>query len=184
MDLKGGNLLGGYDRHAIIGFPGRGRQDAPHIEKFVLDPQQKGIHFGTFRRGQAAQIRNQNSPGHAYEGLLLGTNNLLVGDSVGANNPRFVNMAARDYHVLTGSNILDAATSLGAGNPPVVEEYAPPQSSIARNVIGAAMDLGGVESSGTPPSPPVGGVIGFSALTYTVAENAGSINHRQSVHGG
>ena len=116
------------------------------------------------------------APGATWGGTLVGTNNLLVGDSVGANNPHFVNMATRDYHVLTGSNILDASTSLGAGSPPVLEEYVAPQSSVARSVIGAALDLGAVESTGTPPPPPVGGVIGFNAIAYSVAENAGGVN--------
>ncbi len=116
------------------------------------------------------------APGAAWGGTLVGANNLIVGDNVGANNPHFVNMATRDYHVLTGSNILDAATSLGAGSPPVLEEYVAPQSSIPRNIIGAALDLGAVESSGTPPAPPAGGLIGFNALTYAVAENGGSVN--------
>lgn len=116
----------------------------------------------------------KENPGHAYEGLLLGTNNLLVGDAQGANNPRFVNTATRDYHVLTGSNILDAATALGASDPPVLEEYLAPQSSIARNIIGGAFDLGGVESTGTPPAPPAGGTLAFSSISYSVAENAGS----------
>ncbi len=118
----------------------------------------------------------KDAPGHAYEGLLLGTNNLRVGDSVGANNPRFVNTATRDYHVLTGSNIIDASTSLAAGDLPILEEYVAPQSSITRNVIGASFDLGAVESTGTAPLPPAGGIIAFSASTYAVAENGGSIN--------
>ncbi|MDB6117338.1 MAG: hypothetical protein JWO08_1119 [Verrucomicrobiaceae bacterium] len=114
----------------------------------------------------------KDNPGHAYEGLLLGTNNLLLGDAQGANNPHFVNTATRDYHVLTGSNIIDAATALGAGDPPVLEEYVSPQSSITRSIIGGAFDLGAVESTGTPPPPPAGGALAFSAITYTVAENA------------
>jgi len=118
----------------------------------------------------------KDSPGHAYEGLLLGTNNLRVGDSIGANNPSFVNMATRDYHVLTGSNIIDGSTSLGVGDPPILEEYASPQSSITRSVIGGALDLGAVESTGTAPPPPAGGGIAFSASTYAVAENGGSVN--------
>ncbi len=116
----------------------------------------------------------KETPGHAYEGLLLGTNNLLAGDGTGANNPRFVNPAVRDYHVLTGSNILDTSTSLAAGDPPVLEEYIAPQSSIQRPIMGSALDLGAVESSGTPPAPPVGGTLAFSALSYAVAENGGS----------
>ncbi len=116
------------------------------------------------------------APGATWGGTLVGTNNLLVGDSVGANNPHFVNMATRDYHVLTGSNVLDASGSLGAGDPPVLEEYSAPQSSIARTVIGSALDLGAVESTGNPPLPPVGGAIALGAATYSVVENAGSVS--------
>lgn len=116
----------------------------------------------------------KDSPGHAYEGQLNGTGNLIVGDSMGANNPGFVDVTTRDYHVLTGSNILDAAGALLPGDPPVLEEYSAPQSSVARVVLGAGPDLGGVESSGSPPPPPPGGAFSFSAISYSVPEAGGS----------
>ncbi len=126
----------------------------------------------------------KDSPGHPYGGSLSGTQNFLVGDNVGANNPRFVNSATRDYHVLTGSNILDAAAALAVGDPPVAEEYLAPQTSILRPLIGSALDLGAVESSGTPPAPPVGGSIAFSSSSYTTAENSGSLGITVTRSGG
>ena len=118
----------------------------------------------------------KNSPGHPYGGNLTGTQNLLVGDSVGVNNPHFINPAIRDYHVLTGSNVVDASGPLAVGDPTVLEEYLAPQTSIPRTLIGSALDLGAVESNGIPPAPPAGGAIAIGSVTYTTAENSGNLN--------
>ncbi|MEY2562364.1 MAG: hypothetical protein QOH88_557 [Verrucomicrobiota bacterium] len=99
----------------------------------------------------------KDSPGHAYGGALNGMGNLLVGDSGGANNPRFVDMAGHDYHAITGANIIDAGGPLGAGVLPandVTMEYLSPQSSKPRVLQGAKNDIGALESSGSgTPSP-------------------------------
>jgi hypothetical protein len=121
----------------------------------------------------------KDSPGHAYGGALNGITNLIVGDTFGANNPNFVDANTRDYHVLTGSNILDAGAPLAAnaialGHADTLE-YLASQGFQTRTQNGGAMDLGSVESSGIPPPPPAGGMLQFSAAAYSVNENAGSI---------
>jgi hypothetical protein len=120
----------------------------------------------------------KDSPNHVYAGPLNGTANLLVGDSLGANNPRFVDVNAHDYHVFSGSNILDGAGPLAAQALPANDdtlEYFAPQSSQPRVTQSAAPDLGAVESSGAPPPPPMGGSLQFSASGAAVAENAGAV---------
>ena len=119
----------------------------------------------------------KESPGHAWGGSLIGTANLLVGDAAGANDPRFADMASRDYHVLIPSNILDAAGPL---NPLVLPdhdvtlEYLPLQSSQPRVMQGVAMDLGALESTGLAIPPPPGGALQFSAQTFNRVESGGS----------
>lgn len=119
----------------------------------------------------------KDSPGHGYSGRLLGTTNLIVGDVNGANNPGFADMAGQDYHLLTGANALDAAGPLAAPALPandVTQQYAPPQSFVARVTLGAAPDLGALESSGAAP-PPGPGQLQFAASSYSVNESAGSV---------
>jgi hypothetical protein len=113
----------------------------------------------------------KDSPGHAYEGALNGTANLIVGNGMGANSPLFVDINAYDYHVLTGSNIIDASGATGAGDPAVMLEYVSPQTFQTRPTIGPSLDLGALESTGAPPPPPAGGALQFSAAAYSVAEN-------------
>ena len=121
----------------------------------------------------------KESPGHPYGGALNGVANLIVGDAQGANNPGFVDMNAQNYRVLTGSNVLDAGgalapVALALGHTGSLE-YLAPQSFQPRVQLGAAMDLGAFESSGTPPPPPPGGALQFSSAAYSVSENAGDV---------
>ncbi len=119
----------------------------------------------------------KDSPGHAWGGSLIGTANLLVGDAAGVNDPHFVDMAARDYHVLVPSNILDAAGPLNPLVLPdhdVTQEYLPLQSSQPRVMQGVAMDLGALESTGLAIPPPPGGALQFSASTFSRVESGGN----------
>ncbi len=116
-------------------------------------------------------------PGQGWSGLLTGTENLIVGDATGANNPGFADMAAKDYRLLAGANSLDAAGPLAAGALPandVTQQYLAPQNFAARTTLGAAPDLGALESTGAAP-PPGPGQLQFASATYSVNEAAGSV---------
>lgn len=119
----------------------------------------------------------KDSPGHPWSGQLLGTANLIVGDGVGANNPGFADMAAKDYRLLTGANSLDAAGPLAAAVLPandVTQQYLAPQNFAVRATLGAAPDLGAFESSGAAP-PPGPGQLQFASSTYSANESAGNV---------
>ncbi len=115
----------------------------------------------------------KTAPSQTWSGELIGTENLIVGDALGANDPHFIDMNARDYHVLTPSNILDAGESI-AGLPldlTVTREYLFPQKSQPRTLQGTAMDLGALESTGLAIAPPPGGALQFSFGSFSRAES-------------
>ncbi len=117
----------------------------------------------------------KTAPAQTWSGALLGTENLIVGDADGQNDPHLADMDGRDYHAVSGSNLLDAAGSLAPSALPanaVTQQYLYPQSFQARPVLGTASDIGALESAGDPPSPR--GVLQLSSATYSVFENAGS----------
>lgn len=129
----------------------------------------------------------KDAPSHAWSGALNGTANLIVGDAAGANDAHFVDMSARDFHVLTGSNILDTAGALAAACLPVNDvtlEYLSPQSWQPRLTQNGAMDLGALESTGLATPPPAGGVLQFSASSYSRSESGGTATITVSRIGG
>ncbi|MBE2287282.1 MAG: DUF4394 domain-containing protein [Prosthecobacter sp.] len=118
----------------------------------------------------------KTAPSQTWSGELIGTGNLIVGDALGANDPHFIDMNARDYHVLTPSNILDAGEAI-AGLPldfTVTREYVFPQGSQARTLQGIAMDLGALESTGLASVPPPGGALQFSVASFSRNESGGT----------
>ncbi len=100
----------------------------------------------------------QNWYGHSAGTIFNGWSNLIVGDFLGKNNPSFLSMAALNYHLVGGSDALDAGGPLAAAalakGYAVTQEYLAPQSSAVRAVIGNAPDLGSTESSATYLPPP------------------------------
>ncbi len=129
----------------------------------------------------------KDAPSHAWSGALNGTTNLLTGDAAGANDPHFVDMAAHDFHVLTGSNILDTAAALAAACLPANDlalEYLAPQGFKARVTQNGAVDLGAFESTGLATPPPPGGVLQFSAGNYSCGESGGTATVTVSRIGG
>ncbi|MCX6937793.1 MAG: hypothetical protein NTU80_07825 [Verrucomicrobia bacterium] len=117
----------------------------------------------------------KTAPAQTWSGALLSTENLIVGDADGLNDPHLADIDARDYHAVSGSNILDASGPLApaASAFPVTREYLATQTSQLRPVLGSATDLGALESAGDPPLPR--GVLQLSADTYSMLENAGSV---------
>ncbi len=129
----------------------------------------------------------KDGPSHTWSGALNGTANLLVGDSGGANNPRFVDINAHDYHILSGSNILDAAGPLSSAALPandVTLEYLAPQNFQSRVLQGSSMDMGALESNGLATPPPAGGALQFSVGTFSCSESGGSATITVSRIGG
>ncbi len=119
----------------------------------------------------------KDSPNHLWSGALNGTANLLVGDVTAANNAHFVDISGHDYHVLTGSNIIDTAGAQPPSALPandVTQEYLAPQSYQARVQQSIGMDLGALESTGQATPPPVQGALQFNTSAYSKAESAGS----------
>lgn len=118
----------------------------------------------------------KTAPSQTWSGELIGTGNLIVGDALGANDPHFIDMNARDYHVLTPSNILDAGEVI-AGlslDLTVTREYVFPQKSQARTLQGIAMDFGALESTGLASVPPPGGAVQFSVGSFNRSESGGT----------
>ena len=115
----------------------------------------------------------KTTPAQTWTGALLGTENLVVGDADGLNDPHLADLDGRDYHAVSGSNILDASGPLApaASAFPVTREYLATQTSQLRPVLGSAADLGALESAGDPPLPR--GVLQLSSASYNVLENAG-----------
>ena len=116
----------------------------------------------------------KDPPSHAWSGALTGTANLLVGDGTSANDPHFVDMNAHNFHVLTGSNILDTAGALSLASLPandVTLEYLSPHTWKTRVTQNGAPDLGALESTGFATPPPTGGALQFSASNYTRSES-------------
>jgi hypothetical protein len=97
--------------------------------------------------------------GHSSGTIFIGGANLIVGDYLGKNNPGFASVGALDYHLISGSDALDASGPLApaalAKGYDVTQEYLAPQGSAPRAVLGNAPDLGAHESSATYLPPPV-----------------------------
>ena len=96
----------------------------------------------------------QHSSGTTFNGW----GNLIVGDFLGQNNPNFSSLAALNYHLIGGSDALDAAGPLApaalAKGYDLTKEYVGPQSFAPRAVIGATADLGAFESPAVYLPPP------------------------------
>ena len=125
----------------------------------------------------------QTWPEHAFGATINGWNSLITGDTNGLNNPGFVDMTNRDYHLLTGANAIDAAGPLATNvlpNYPVTNQYVSPQSYVARVILGAAADLGALESPGTPGP----GHLQFAASHHQVDETAGAVTLTLTRSGG
>jgi len=70
------------------------------------------------------------------------------GTSILGTAPGFVNAAADDYHLAAGSSCIDAAGSLAAACSPnylLTRQLVQYKSSIARPIVGSALDIGAFE---------------------------------------
>lgn len=121
--------------------------------------------------------------GHPSGAIVNGWANLIVGDYAGKNDAGFANLAGFDYHLVNGSDAIDAAGPLApaalAKGYTVTQEYVVPQSSGPRITLGANPDLGAFETSATYVPPPINhapvvqpvslNVIGNAPVKFTLA---------------
>lgn len=88
-----------------------------------------------------------------FYGAVTGTNELIIGDSHGLNNPGFVNVAATNFNLLSSSPAIDTAGPQSPGvlaSPNnVVYEYVDPTNEQLRVVNGLGLDLGAFEGMST-----------------------------------
>lgn len=113
---------------------------------------------GTFNG--ATNLVNQSSA--VKQGPVNGSGLLIVGDATGQNNPGFVNLGGGNYQLASNADSIDLAglldpTTLANGFL-LTEQYLSPQSHTTRATLGAAPDLGALETSaiyspGTVPAP-------------------------------
>ncbi len=112
----------------------------------------------------AAQFgKNLAVPSFAASAGATGTAAIVTAPGAG-----FIDEAAADYHLATGSAAIDAAVALPAGALAATAEYVAPASGKSRVLNGAAADLGAFEVPG-------GGVLQFSSAAATVSESAGTV---------
>ncbi len=114
----------------------------------------------------------QNWYGHSSGTIFNGWGNLIVGDFLGQNAPGFSSLAAGNYHLVGGSDALDAAGPLAAAalakGCDVTQECVVPQQAAARAVIGNAADLGAFESPAAYLPPPNNHVPVAYPLAFTL----------------
>ena len=90
---------------------------------------------------------------NTFFGSFTGTNQLLIGDKQGLNNPGFVNVAASNFQLLSSSRTIDAAgpqaPTVLASPFNVVSQYVVSTNGQTRIVNGLRMDLGALEGIST-----------------------------------
>jgi hypothetical protein len=108
-----------------------------------------------------------------FYGTITGTNQLIVGDHQGQNNPGFVSVANTNFNLLSSSPSIDAA---GLQSPAVlaspnnaVSQYVFPNSRQTRIVSGRGMDLGAFEGVSTNFTGPL--------FSLTVSNGFGTGNY-------
>jgi hypothetical protein len=96
---------------------------------------------------------------NTFFGAFNGTNQFIIGDRKGLNNPGFVNVAATNFYLLSSSPSIDAA---GPQSPAVLSspnnltyEYLYPTNSQLKAVNGLGLDLGAFEGVSTNFTSPL-----------------------------
>jgi len=121
--------------------------------------------------------------GHPSGAIVNGWSNLIFGDYAGKNDAGFANLAGSDYHLVNGSDAIDAAGPLApaaiAKGYLVNQEYVVQQSAGARILLGASSELGAFETSATYVPPPINhapvvqpislNIIGSAPVNFTLA---------------
>ena len=96
---------------------------------------------------------------NTFFGVITGTNQLLIGDKTGRNNPGFANLAATNFQLLSSARAIDAAgpqaPAVLASTYNVVEQFVFPTNGQIRIVNGLHMDLGAFEGVSTNYTGPL-----------------------------
>jgi hypothetical protein len=110
---------------------------------------------------------------NTFFGVITGTNQLLIGDKAGQNNPGFANVAATNFQLLSSSRAIDTAgpqaPTVLASPYNVVDQFVFPTNGQLRVVNGLRMDLGAFEGVSTNYTGPL--------YNLTVSNGFGSGNY-------
>ena len=122
-------------------------------EMTLLDSDAGTINLGTNWLSPGFQYYQLPYGSNTFFGTINGTNQLLVGDKTGLNNPGFESVAATNFQLLSSSPCIDAA---GVQAPAVlaspynpVYQYVFPTSLQLRQENGRGPDLGAFEGVAT-----------------------------------
>ena len=111
------------------------------------------------------------TPAVLMNNILYGTGTITTQSNAALNanltsNPLFVNQAGYDYHLTSGSPAIGAGANLGAADGVSLVpayEYLSPSCAEVRNMVNAALDIGGYEFDGAGAPLPCS--VGLSALS-------------------
>ena len=125
----------------------------------LLNSDSGTINLGTNWVSPGFQYYQLPYQSNAFFGVITGTNQLLVGDQTGLNNPGFVNVAATNFQLLSSSRAIDAAgpqaPAVLASSDNVVGQLSFPTNGQLRIVNGLRMDLGAFEGVSTNYTGPL-----------------------------
>jgi len=125
----------------------------------LLNSDAGTINLGTNWISPGFQYYELPYQSNTFFGVITGTNQLLIGDQTGRNNPGFVNVAATNFQLLSSSRAIDAAgpqaPAVWASPYNVVDQYVFPTNGQLRIVNGLQMDLGAFEGVSTNYTGPL-----------------------------
>jgi hypothetical protein len=123
---------------------------APTTLISLLVSDDSTINFGTNWISPGAQLVQLPYLSTNFYGTLNGTNQFLIGDKQGKNNPGFVDLLSTNFHLLSASRAIDAsgpqAAAVAGTSNDIGFEYLYPTSGQSRMVSGPALDLGAFEA--------------------------------------
>jgi len=139
----------------------------------LLNSDDGAIHLGTNWISPGFQYYQLPYRSNTFFGVFTGTNQFLIGDQSGRNNPGFVSVAATNFQLLLSSRSMDAAgpqaAAVCASAYNVVGQYVFPTNAQLRIVNGLGMDLGALEGVSTNYTGPL--------FSLTVSNGFGSGNY-------
>lgn len=126
---------------------------------YFLSSDDSTVNLGTNWISPGFQYYQLPYQSNLFFGTITGTNQLLIGDQQGRNNPGFVNVTATNFYLLSSSLAIDAA---GPQSPAVLAspynvtaEYVHPTGSQVKQVNGLGLDLGAFEGVSTNAAGPL-----------------------------
>lgn len=125
----------------------------------LLNSDAGTINLGTNWFSPGFQYYELPYQSNTFFGTITGTNQLLIGDHTGLNNPGFVNVAATNFQLLSSARAIDAAgpqaPAVLASACNVVDQFVFPTNGQLRIVNGLRTDLGAFEGVSTNYSGPL-----------------------------